>query len=104
MSSEVKSTQRLIHNLNNTYKALTKNFDSITTDRKVILSQLTAFIQNKVDSHQNVYLNFICTHNSRRSHLAQLWAQAAAFYYGIPGVECFSGIVCANEIQINVLM
>ena len=91
MSSKMKSTQRLIHNLNNTREALTKKIDSLTADRKVVLNQLTAFIQNKINSKQKVYLNFICTHNSRRSHLAQLWAQAAAFYYGIPGVECFSG-------------
>jgi protein-tyrosine-phosphatase len=36
-------------------------------------------------------LNFICTHNSRRSHLAQLWAQAAAVYYNIANVTCYSG-------------
>ena len=38
-----------------------------------------------------VYLNFICTHNSRRSHLSQIWAQAAAYYYSVPEVFCFSG-------------
>jgi arsenate reductase len=36
-------------------------------------------------------LNFICTHNSRRSHIAQLWGQAAASYYGVKDVFCFSG-------------
>jgi arsenate reductase len=32
-------------------------------------------------------LNFICTHNSRRSHLSQIWAQTMAYYYQIE--ECF---------------
>ena len=36
-------------------------------------------------------LIFICTHNSRRSHMGQLWAQVAAFYYGIEHVYCYSG-------------
>jgi len=36
-------------------------------------------------------LVFICTHNSRRSHLAQLWAQAAAFQCGLNEVRTFSG-------------
>jgi arsenate reductase (thioredoxin) len=36
-------------------------------------------------------LNFVCTHNSRRSHISQIWAQAAARYYGIENVETFSG-------------
>jgi arsenate reductase (thioredoxin) len=52
---------------------------------------LTQFVQEKINARQPVYLNFICTHNSRRSHLSQLWAQAAAYYYGIDDVACFSG-------------
>lgn len=38
-----------------------------------------------------VKLNFICTHNSRRSHIAQIWAAAGAAYFGTPGVETYSG-------------
>ncbi len=33
---------------------------------------------------------FICTHNSRRSQISQVWAQTAAAYFGIPAM-CFSG-------------
>ena len=36
-------------------------------------------------------LLFICTHNSRRSHLAQVWAAVAARHRGIRGVSTFSG-------------
>ncbi|WP_317041581.1 arsenate-mycothiol transferase ArsC [Cyclobacterium lianum] len=36
-------------------------------------------------------INFICTHNSRRSHLSQVWAQTLATKYGIPNVNCYSG-------------
>jgi len=36
-------------------------------------------------------LVFICTHNSRRSHMAQLWAQAAAFHLGLNDVNTYSG-------------
>jgi arsenate reductase len=36
-------------------------------------------------------LNLICTHNSRRSHLSQIWAQTAAYYFGIKNVFCYSG-------------
>ncbi len=64
-----------------------------------MLHQLTAFIQNKIGLNQKIYLNFICTHNSRRSHLAQLWAQVAAFYYSIPRVECFSGGIEATAFN-----
>jgi len=77
--------------LNLTVKELTKEFDQIWSERKEILQELSLFIQNKANANQPVYLNFICTHNSRRSHLAQLWAQAAAYYYDISNVHCFSG-------------
>jgi arsenate reductase len=81
----------LLPDLNRYVNQLTTEFALISPDRKEILKELTQFIQNKLDSNQNVYLNFICTHNSRRSHLSQLWAQAAAHYYGVKGVTCFSG-------------
>jgi len=68
-----------------------KEFDQISSERKQILKELTRFIQSKITSRQSTYLNFICTHNSRRSHISQLWAQAAAHYYCITNVECFSG-------------
>ncbi len=70
---------------------LTKEFDQITSRRKDELQKLTVIVQNKIKAGKPVYLNFICTHNSRRSHLAQLWAQAAAHHYDIKNVFCFSG-------------
>ncbi|RYG24534.1 MAG: protein-tyrosine-phosphatase, partial [Chitinophagaceae bacterium] len=55
------------------------------------LQPLADFIQSKVDNSDDILLNFICTHNSRRSHLSQVWAQAAAIHYGIKNVTCYSG-------------
>ena len=77
--------------LNLTTNQLIKEFGLIPTERKETLQELTRFVQDKTNASQNVYLNFICTHNSRRSHLSQLWAQAAVYLYAIPHVHCFSG-------------
>jgi arsenate reductase (thioredoxin) len=77
--------------LQTTVNQFVQEFNEIPSDRKKVLGELTDFIQKKINSDQNVYLNFICTHNSRRSHIAQIWAQTAASYYGIPKIECFSG-------------
>jgi len=63
----------------------------IIQERKAVLQPLVDFIQQKVNNGQEINLNFICTHNSRRSHLAQVWAQVASAYYHIPNVHCFSG-------------
>lgn len=60
-------------------------------ERKEILAPLINYIQNKVDLKQEININFICTHNSRRSHLTQVWAQVAALYYDIKDVGCYSG-------------
>lgn len=64
---------------------------SIGEARQMILQPLIDFVQLKVDDRQAVILHFICTHNSRRSLLSQVWAQVAASYYAVPDVQCYSG-------------
>lgn len=64
---------------------------NISAERKIALHALAEFIQKKKDEKAMVNINFICTHNSRRSHLAQIWAQTAANYYNVLNVNCFSG-------------
>ncbi|MBV1887653.1 MAG: protein-tyrosine-phosphatase [Urechidicola sp.] len=64
---------------------------SISEDRKSVLQPLIDFIQDKTNQQKEVKLNFICTHNSRRSHLSQVWAQAIAHYYDVVNVMSYSG-------------
>ncbi len=65
--------------------------ERISEERKIILQPLIQFISSKLSKNEEVRLNFICTHNSRRSHLSQIWAQAMAYYYQIENVFCYSG-------------
>lgn len=81
----------LLSSLQPTIEKLVMEFDQIPDERKSLLKQLVKFIEGKVKADQKVLLNFICTHNSRRSHLSQIWAQTAAFYYQVPHVFCYSG-------------
>lgn len=60
-------------------------------ERKAVLQPLIDFIQQKTTHNLPVNINFICTHNSRRSHLSQVWAQVAASYYQVSNVVCYSG-------------
>lgn len=69
----------------------TLNVQSITNERKEILHPLIDFIKTKTNDSKEIRLNFICTHNSRRSHLAQVWAQTMAHYFNIKNVFCYSG-------------
>ena len=70
-----------------------KNFklEDITAERKETLQPLVDFIQSKVSNQQEIRLNLICTHNSRRSHLSQVWAQTASAYFNVKNVFCYSG-------------
>tara|TARA_B100001063_G_scaffold18327_2_gene14110 strand:- start:909 stop:1529 length:621 start_codon:yes stop_codon:yes gene_type:complete len=63
---------------------------NILDERKDILHVLVDYIDEKYSKGQRVSLNFICTHNSRRSQFAQIWAHTAAAYYNLK-VSCYSG-------------
>lgn len=71
--------------------SITKEFNQIPEERKEVLKELTEYIGSKINLKEPVKLTFICTHNSRRSHISQIWAQTAAYYYGLQGVETYSG-------------
>ena len=61
-----------------------------TTERQVQLLPLIAYINQHITENKPLVLNFICTHNSRRSQMAQIWAQAVAYAFGI-NAKCLSG-------------
>lgn len=65
--------------------------ERISEERKRILQPLIQFISSKLSKNEEVRLNFICTHNSRRSHLSQIWAQTMAHHFGVKNVFCYSG-------------
>lgn len=64
---------------------------SITQERKLALAPLVVYIQEKLNSKSEIRLNFICTHNSRRSHFSQVWAQTIATHFKVDNVICYSG-------------
>jgi len=72
-------------------EARTEEFDNILAERRKDLERLADYISQRAQSGVQVDLTFVCTHNSRRSHLAQLWARVGACYYGIKGVNTYSG-------------
>ncbi len=67
------------------------------------LRQAAAFIRGRVDQGKPADLTFICTHNSRRSHLCQIWAQTAAAYYGLTNVATYSGGTEATACNIRTV-
>ena len=63
----------------------------ISKERLEILEPIVNHISEEIKVNKRINLNFICTHNSRRSHLSQVWAQTIAKFYNITNVYCFSG-------------
>ena len=87
----LNSESKLIPALQSYISGLEAGFSAIPDSRKSILEQLSAFLRASVHKGESVDLVFICTHNSRRSHLGQAWAMALGHYYGISPLSSWSG-------------
>ena len=77
--------------------------ETILAEREDTLQALVDYIQSKTIKNETVRLNFICTHNSRRSHLSQVWAQVMAYHFNIKNVVCYSGGTEATALFPKVL-
>lgn len=62
----------------------------IAEERKQELLKISDLLSAELEDNNALILNFICTHNSRRSILSQVWAQTAAEFYGKKNVYCYS--------------
>jgi arsenate reductase (thioredoxin) len=72
-------------------------------ERKKLLQPFRDYVQHKLATKKHLRLNFICTHNSRRSHLAQVWAQTMAIHFKLKDVYCFSGGTEATALNSNII-
>jgi arsenate reductase (thioredoxin) len=83
--------EKLNEKLQRYVAARVEEFGEIPESRRNQLRALAKYIRDAVQENQPARLTFICTHNSRRSQISEIWAAAAAAYYGIRGVEVYSG-------------
>ena len=77
--------------LANYIQQLQPALDELLPSRIEILNELVKYCSTKLQSKEPLNLLFICTHNSRRSHFSQVWAQVAAHYYGFDQIHTYSG-------------
>ncbi len=85
---------------------LSNNFREINPERKSLLEKLANHIQRMIDEKKEINLIYVCTHNSRRSHLGQVWAKVAADFYGFD-INTFSAgteATAFNQNAINALV
>ena len=83
--------------------SLIKKFSTIPNERKEILNKITQYIESKQKENKPTSLVYICTHNSRRSHFGQVWAQVAANYYNIDDVNSYSGGTESTAFHTNAI-
>ena len=83
--------------------ALVANFNEINADRKILLQKIAHYIEGKINQQEAIHLLYVCTHNSRRSHMGQVWATVAANYYGISNVHTYSGGTEATALNPNAI-
>ncbi len=75
-------------NLKQTIESL--DTSALSNERKEIVKPLIEYISAKVENNDPIRIVFICTHNSRRSHLAQIWMQTLAHYHDISSFYSYS--------------
>ena len=78
---------------------------SISGQRKELIKPLKEYLSFKIKHKSVVNINFICTQNSRRSQLCQVWAKIIGDFYGL-NINTFSGgveITACNERTVNSL-
>ncbi len=82
---------KLIEPLRPYVRDIAGSLDKVPLGRRALLDEIAAKISELLQTQHSANLTFICTHNSRRSHMSQIWAQTAACYYGLERVRAFSG-------------
>lgn len=90
-ASESPSAAQLLPALRPYAKEVASELEKISAARKVALSEIAATVGARLEQGNDANLTFICTHNSRRSHMSQVWLQTAACYYGFDKVHAWSG-------------
>ncbi len=84
-------------------EARKSEFRQIADSRKEELASLAEYVRGSLQDSGVAKLTFICTHNSRRSHLSQIWAKVTADACGLSGVQTFSGGTEATAMNPRVV-
>lgn len=81
---------------------LTSAEQNISSERKVILDDIAQVICTETIAKNEVELVYLCTHNSRRSHFAQVWGHVASVIFGFD-LKTYSGGTVATECHPNTI-
>ena len=77
---------------------------TIPENRKLLLQKIATTVASTYAIEQKINLNFICTHNSRRSQLAQVWGFYASQYFDLKTIYSFSGGTETTAFHRNTIL
>lgn len=80
------------------------NLNTISKDRLSILNGIGYELKNLINKLGSAKINFICTHNSRRSHLCQILFQTALEFYKMDHISTYSGGTEATALNERVVI
>lgn len=86
-----RANSKLLPELRPYVKEVANELNTVSAERRVVLGAIATNIVAQLNDGKTAQLTFICSHNSRRSHMSQIWAATAAYYYGLDKVQTFSG-------------
>ncbi len=89
----------------NTEQFFIKSLSDLKIDKKreELLQTIASFIFDKIKENKRLNLNYICTHNSRRSQLAQVWSSYATQYFNLDKIKSFSGGTAITAFYRNTV-
>ena len=88
----------------NHVRDLYPEYEGIPFERRVVLDEIANYTLGTIQFDGNAEILLIGSNNATRSILAEAWANAAAYYYGIDNVKISSGGVTKKEISRYAIM
>lgn len=101
--SNAKPPQPLYPILKNYIKDLYKEFRYIPEERRYRLNEIANYVRTQKEKNQAASLLFISTDQTAIGHMAQVWAETAAFYYGLKHVRTYSGGLTPKAVSEDMI-
>jgi arsenate reductase (thioredoxin) len=89
--AEIAPDNKLLPGLRKYVSEVAGEIEKVPAERREVLDAIAKDLVAELKAGKPARMTFICTHNSRRSHMSQIWAQTAAYFYGLDKVEAYSG-------------
>ena len=75
----------------------------LSLDRVERLNELALFVEERRLRNEPIKIVFTCDSNARTSLMAEIWANAAAYYFQVEDVEFYSGGLSPGQVSHKAL-